>query len=139
MLIGFKILWSKESPYFSHYGCKILGSRDFDFKSYKRKCSESSKWWLQPFMNLCYIFAYNFYKQHLLHVKCYRRNEKNRGFIWYQKLHFNRWIQKWWGHTPLIVTVFITITRETQSNDFSGRSMLWILYSTKLIKINFLG
>ena len=38
------------------------------------------KWWLQQFLNLCYVFAYNFYKQHLLQVKCYRRNEKNRGF-----------------------------------------------------------
>ena len=27
-----------------------------------------------------YIFAYNFYKQHLLHGKFHRRNEKNRGF-----------------------------------------------------------
>ena len=25
-------------------------------------------------------FAYNFYKQHLLHVKLHRHNEKNRGF-----------------------------------------------------------
>ena len=23
------------------------------------------------------------------------------AFIWYQKLHFNGWIQKWSGHTPL--------------------------------------
>ena len=22
-------------------------------------------------------------------------------FIWYQKLHFDGWIQKWSGHTPL--------------------------------------
>ena len=25
--------------------------------------------------------------------------------IWYQKLHFNGWIQKWSGHTPLINTL----------------------------------
>ena len=34
-------------------------------------------WWLPNFR---YVFAYNFYKQHLLHVKFHRRNEKNRGF-----------------------------------------------------------
>ena len=33
---------SEESPYFSYHPCKILRPRDFDFKSYKRKCSESS-------------------------------------------------------------------------------------------------
>ena len=35
------------------------------------------KWWLP---NCRYVFAYNFYKQHLLHIKFHRRNEKNRGF-----------------------------------------------------------
>ena len=31
-------------------------------------------------MNFRYVFAYNFYKQHLLHVIFHRRNEKNRSF-----------------------------------------------------------
>ena len=43
MVIGLEILELKESPYFSHYVCKILGPRDFHFKSYKRKRSESLK------------------------------------------------------------------------------------------------
>ena len=42
MLIGLKILVSEESPYFSHYACKMLGPRDFYFKSYKQKHSENS-------------------------------------------------------------------------------------------------
>ena len=27
------------------------------------------------------------------------------AFIWYQRLHFNGWIQKWSGHTPLTIVV----------------------------------
>ena len=42
MPIGIDILISEESPYFSHYACKMLGPRDFYFKSYKRKRSENS-------------------------------------------------------------------------------------------------
>jgi hypothetical protein len=42
MLVGFKILISEESPYFSHYACKMLSPGDFYFKSYKRKNSENS-------------------------------------------------------------------------------------------------
>ena len=42
MHIGKDILISEESPYFYHHPCKILPPRDVDFKSYKRKCRESS-------------------------------------------------------------------------------------------------
>ena len=44
-----------------------------------------------PFMNFRYVFAYNFYKQHLLHVKLYKRNEKNMSFHLISKTPF-RWM-----------------------------------------------
>ena len=40
MPIGYMLI--SESPYFSHHLCTILRPRDVDFKSYNRKCSESS-------------------------------------------------------------------------------------------------
>ena len=40
--IEMEFLVSDESPYFSHYACKILLAIDVACKSYKRKRSESS-------------------------------------------------------------------------------------------------
>ena len=37
--------------------------------------SKVQKWWLPQFLNFRYVFACDFYKQHLLHVTFYRRNE----------------------------------------------------------------
>ena len=41
--IEMEFLVSDESSYFSHYPSKIRHATDVDFKSYKRKCSESSE------------------------------------------------------------------------------------------------
>ena len=57
MLIGIEILISEESPYFSHYACKILGSRDVDFKISKQKRSESSKMVVTPISELSLRFC----------------------------------------------------------------------------------
>ena len=60
MPIGIEILISEESPYFYHYACKILGPRDFDFKSYKRKRSESSKMVVTTISELSLRFRLSF-------------------------------------------------------------------------------
>ena len=63
--------------------------------------SKVQKWWLPQFLNFRYVFACDFYKQHLLHVTFYRRNEKIGAFIWNQKLHFDGWIPKWTFPDPI--------------------------------------
>ena len=48
---------------------KVLGPRDFDFKILQaQNVAKVQKLWLPQFLNLPYVFAYNFYKQHLLHL-----------------------------------------------------------------------
>ena len=53
-----------------------------------------------------YVFAYNFYKQHMLHVKFHRRNEKNRGFHLIPKTPFRSMNPK-----VIIITTFESSVR----------------------------
>ena len=69
--------------------------------------------------NLCYVFVYNFYKQHLLQVQFYRGNEKNRDFHLIPKTPF-QWMN------PKVIGSY---TFKTWSNCFvtSMFSMLIVL------------
>ena len=49
-------------------------------------------------------FAYNFYKQHLLHVKFHRLNEKNRGFHLIPKTSFQSSSSIWRYSSPFRVS-----------------------------------
>ena len=72
------------------------------------------KWWLQQFLNSCHVFAYfNFYKQHLLQVKFYRRNETNRGFHLIPKTPF-QWMN------PKVIGSY---THFIMQNNFSQNSL----------------
>ena len=70
----------KKAPIFLITPVKFQVQEILILKVTSENVAKVQKWWLQQFLNLCYVFAYNFYKQHLLQVKFYRRNEKNRGF-----------------------------------------------------------
>ena len=56
---------------------------------------------------LRYVFANYFCKQHLLHVKCCRCNEKNMSFYLINQKGVG-WIKKWSGHTPLTMYTEVT-------------------------------
>ena len=64
---------------------------------------------------------------------CFRIMRKIGAFIWYQKLPFDRWIQKWSGHTPLrhkyynscailSIPIFISQKSSSKSNENNNTS-----------------
>ena len=77
-----------------------------------RFLAKVQKWWLP---NLCYVFAYNFYKQHLLQVKFYRCNEKNRGFHLIPKTPFQ------WMNPNVIESYTFNVENSKHANIFSFR------------------
>ena len=92
-------------------------------------------------MNFRYVFAQNFYKQHLLQVKFTGIFEEKIGaFIWYPKLHFDGWIHKWSDHTPLMVKRYfksVSHTRIGFSHPFIIHAYLALFYKKWIMFVSF--
>ena len=79
MLIGFEILISEESPYLSHYTCKILNPKDFYLKSYKgKRLRKRMDGYYGGYRTVATFSLGTFTSKSA--VKFHRHNEKIRGF-----------------------------------------------------------
>ena len=55
------------------------------------------------------------------------------GFIWYQKLHFNVWIQKWSGHTPVSIKQINIVKLVIYTHSHYKHPHLPVMRSTDLL------